>query len=120
MRPSAAFRCWNAGIKYSENFLYSFDDIRRDRVDYAHGGVFIDFRRDLVCTATPDLDPESEIIWCKLNTIGCRTLYLDSFYRPPDRTEKEYLEAFNVSLTRIIPDSMTTFGQRSFFWLFAP
>ena len=43
--------------------------------------------------------------WCKLNIIGCRTLYLGSFYRPPNRKpeiEKEYLEAFNQSLTRIM------------------
>ena len=34
-----------------------------------------------------------------------RTLYLGSFYRPPNRKpeiEKEYLEAFNQSLTRIM------------------
>ena len=37
--------------------------------------------------------------------IGCRTLYLGSFYRPPNRKpeiEKAYLEAFNQSLTRIM------------------
>ena len=34
--------------------------------------------------------------------VSCRTLYLGSFYRPPNRTEKEYLEAFNISLTRIM------------------
>ena len=54
---------------------------------------------------TPELDTECEIVWCKLNIIGSRTLYLGSFYRPPNRKpeiEKEYLEAFNQSLTRIM------------------
>ncbi|MES9951110.1 MAG: hypothetical protein ABW118_19300, partial [Candidatus Thiodiazotropha sp.] len=48
------------------------------------------------------MDTECEIIWCKLNIIGCRTLYLGSFYRPPDKIDEEYLKAFNTSLTRIL------------------
>ena len=89
-------------IKNSEIFPDSFDAIRKDRVGDAHGGVFIAFRRDLLCTETLELDTKCEVIWCKLNIIGCRTLYLGSFYRPPNLTEKEYLEAFNISLTRIM------------------
>ena len=92
-------------IKNSEIFPDSFDAIRKDRVGDAHGGVFIAFRRDLLCTETPELDTACEIVWCKLNIIGCRTLYLGSFYRPPNRKpeiEKAYLEAFNQSLTRIM------------------
>ena len=72
-------------IKNSEIFPDSFDAIRKDRVGDAHGGVFIAFRRDLLCIETPELDTDCEIIWCKLNIIGCRTLYLGSFYRPPNR-----------------------------------
>ena len=89
-------------IKNSEIFPDAFDAIRKDRVGDAHGDVFIAFRRDLLCTETPKLDTECEIVWCKLNIIGCRTLYRGSFYRPPNRKpeiEKEYLEAFNQSLT---------------------
>ena len=89
-------------IKKSEIFPDSFDANRKDRVGDAHGGVFIAFRRDPLCMETPELDTKCEVIWCKLNIIGCRTLYLGSFYRPPNRTEKEYLEAFNISLTRIM------------------
>ena len=72
-------------IKNSEIFPDSFDAIRKDRVGDAHGGVFIAFMRDLLCIETPELDTDCEIIWCKLNIIGCRTLYLGSFYRPPNR-----------------------------------
>ena len=77
----------------------------KTRVGDAHGGVFIAFRCDLLSTETLELDTHCEIIWCKLNIIGCRTLYLCSFYRPPNRKpeiEQKYLEAFNSSLTRII------------------
>ena len=88
-------------IKNSEIFPDSFDAIRKDRVGDAHGGVFIAFRCDLLCTETPELDTDCEIIWCKLNIIGCRTLYLGSFYRPPNRKpeiEEKYLEAFKFFL----------------------
>ena len=49
-------------------------------------------------TETPELDTECEIACCKLNIIGCRTLYLGSFYRPPNRKpeiEQEYLDKNN-------------------------
>ena len=93
-------------IKNSEIFPDSFDAIRKDRASDAHGGVFIAFRRDLLCTEAPELDTKCEIIWCKLNIIGCRTLYLGSFYRPPrfptQELELKYLEDFNTSLSRIM------------------
>ena len=57
-------------IKNSEIFPDSFDAIRKNRVGDAHGGVFIAFRRNLLCTETPELDTECEIVWCKLNIIG--------------------------------------------------
>ena len=74
----------------------------------AHGGVFIAFKRDLLCTETPELDTNCEIVWCKMNIIGCRTLYLGSFYRPPppppppDKIDNDYLDEFNSSLSRIM------------------
>ena len=49
-------------IKNSEIFPDSFDAIRKDRVGDAHGGVFIAFRRDLLCTENPELDTECEIV----------------------------------------------------------
>ena len=99
-------------IKNSEIFPDSFDAIRKDRIGDAHGGVFIAFRRDILCTETLELDSKCEVIWCKLNIIGCRTLYLGSFYRSQNRTEKEYLEAFNISLTRIMSNK-----NAPMFWL---
>ena len=37
-------------IKNSENFSNSFDAVRKDRASDAHGGVFIAFKRGLLCT----------------------------------------------------------------------
>ena len=41
-------------IKNSEIFPESFDAVRKDRVSDAHGGVFVAFKRDLLCTETPE------------------------------------------------------------------
>ena len=90
-------------VKNSEIFPDSFDALRKDRAgDSQGGGVYIAYRRDLLCTETPELDAKYEVVWCKLDIIGCRTLYLGSFYRPPKRIEEEYLMEFNKSLTRIM------------------
>ena len=42
-----------------------------------------------------------EIIWCKLNIIGCRALYLGSFYRPQPSLigQKKYLERLSVMMS---------------------
>ncbi|MCG8116962.1 MAG: reverse transcriptase domain-containing protein, partial [Candidatus Thiodiazotropha endolucinida] len=92
-------------IKNSEIFPESFEAIRKDRVGDAHGGVFVAYKRDLLCTESPELDTDCELVWCKLNIIGCRTLYLGSFYRPPDQIDPEYLEAFNSSLSRLMSNA---------------
>ena len=72
-----------------EMFPDSFDAVRKDRASDAHGGVFIDFKRDLLCTETHELDTHCEIVWCNMNIIGCMTLYPGSFYRPPDKIDND-------------------------------
>ena len=56
-------------IKNSEFFPESFDAVWKDRVSDAHGGVFVAFKRDSLCTETLKLDINCEIVWCKLNII---------------------------------------------------
>ena len=89
-------------IKNSEFFPDSFDAARKDRASDAHGGVFIAFKRDLLCTETLELDTNCEIVRCKMSIIGCRILYLGSFYWPPDKIDNDYLEEFNSFLSRIM------------------
>ena len=89
-------------IENSEIFSESFDAVPKDRVSDAHGGVFVAFKRDLLCTETLELDTNCDIVWCKLNIIGSWTLYLGSFYRPPAKIDNDYLEEFNISLGRIM------------------
>ena len=73
---------WSPSRKGLTSWL-SFDAVRKDRASDADGGVFIAFKRDLLCTETPELDTNCEIVWCKLNIIGFRTLYLAWFLLSP-------------------------------------
>ena len=56
-------------IKNLEIFPEYFDAVRNDRASDAYGGVFIAFKRDLLCTETLKLDTNCEIVWCKMNVI---------------------------------------------------
>ena len=72
-------------IKNSEIFPDSFDAVRKERASNADSGVFITFKRDLLCTETLEMDTNCETVWCKMYIIGCRTLHIGSFYRPLTR-----------------------------------
>ena len=52
-------------IKNSEIFQEYFDAVQKDRVSDAHEGVFVAFKRDLLCTETPELGINCEIVWRK-------------------------------------------------------
>ena len=49
-----------------------------------------------------ELETECELVWVKLQIIGCKTLYLGSFYRPPDISDPDNLDQLNSSLKRIM------------------
>ena len=89
-------------IKTSEIFPDSFDAVRKDGTSDAHVSVFIAFKPDLLCTETLELGTNCEVVWCTMNIIGSRTLYLDSFYRPADKIDNDYPEEFNSSLSQIM------------------
>ena len=104
-KPNIIFGCesWlSPDIANSEIFPDGYDAIRKDRVRDAHGGVFVCFKKDLVCFEVPELETDCELVWVKLQIVGCKTLYLGSFYRPPDITDPEYLVQLNSSLGRIM------------------
>ena len=78
------------------------DAVPKERAIDANDGVFIAFKYDLLCTETPEMDTNCEIVRCKMNIIGYMTLYFGSFYQPPDKIDNDYLEEFNSSLSRIM------------------
>ena len=104
-KPDVILGCefWlSPNIANSEIFPEGFDAVRKVRVGDDHGGVFVCFKKDLICTEVPELEKNCELVGVKLQIIGCKTLYLGSFYRPPDITDPEYLDQFNSSLKRIM------------------
>ncbi|CAG2222065.1 unnamed protein product [Mytilus edulis] len=52
-----------------------------------------------ITTAVPELQTECEIVWCKLELIGHKAIYLSSYYNPKTSNENGYLE-LEKSLTR--------------------
>ena len=69
-------------IKNSESVPDSFNAVQKDRASDAQCRVFIAFKRDLLCTETPELDTSCEIVWCKLNSIDVGHYTLVLFIAP--------------------------------------
>ena len=59
-------------IANSEIFPEGFDAVRKDRVDDAHRGVFVCFKKDLICTEVPELETNCELVWVKRQIVGCK------------------------------------------------
>ena len=73
------------GIPTYSIFPSNYTVFRRDRNCHG-GGVFQAIKSDLVSMEEPRFSNESEIIWTSLKLNNCKTLYLASFYRPPNST----------------------------------
>ena len=73
-----------------------------DRVsNISRGGVFVAIRNDLICTHQIELDTDCEIIWVRIQLVGCKDLLVGAFYRVPDNKDLGYLENLRSSLARI-------------------
>ena len=81
---------------------YKMTMYRKDRQDGDHGGVLIATKPGLVVTPADELSADAEIIWIKAQIQGCRTLYIGSFYRPPN-SNIDYLQSLDESLSKIDP-----------------
>ena len=44
---------------------------------------------------------DCELVWAKVKVQGSSDLYIESFYRPPDKTAAEYLQHLQSTLSRI-------------------
>ena len=79
----------------------SLGAVRKDSANDVHGGFFITLKCYL-CNERLELYSHYKIVLCKLNIIGCRTLYIGSFHTPHhDKIDNDYLEKTNPSLSRI-------------------
>ena len=73
--------------------------LRKDR-SLGGGGVFIGFKKSLTVSEEPKLITDCEVIWAKLHFKKTKTLYICSFYRPPDSDMYPIIQ-LNESLTKL-------------------
>lgn len=80
---SAASHIFDNSICNGQVYPPSNETFRKD-----HGlggkGVFIAVQENYTATEVPELDSECEAVWNKFQIQNSKTLYLCSYYRPPD------------------------------------
>ena len=68
-------------IKDSQIFPRGYTIFRNDRY-LSGGGVLITEKNNYIATATPKLQSECEIVWCKLELVDEKAIYLCFYYNP--------------------------------------
>ena len=53
-----------------------------------------------------DDNRDCELIWVKVKVQGSSDLYIGSFYRPPDKTDPEYLQHLQSTINMIPTDKV--------------
>ena len=76
---------------------------RRDRQGDPHGGVFILAKKDLIMSRATELETDCELLWCKIDLCGSKTLYVGAYYRPHEGDELS-LQQLETSLGRMESD----------------
>ena len=91
----------NPSIANSEIFPPDYTAFRNDRKSgKSGGGVFIAAKNDLVLTHRPDLETNSEVTWAEIQIVGCRSVYVGCYYRPPSDSE-DSLHELSLSLDKV-------------------
>ena len=81
-------------------FPENYNILRKDR-NLHGGGTFLAFKDTLIATEMPELDTNSEIIWANLHFANSKSLYLASFYRPPN-ADFSSVEDLSQSIQKIL------------------
>ena len=82
---------------FSPQMIGKYHIFRRDREHTSGGGVFIAVSNEYICTHEPELETDCEIIWVKLNIVGCNTLHICAYYNPNEGNEAS-LASFDMSI----------------------
>ncbi|XP_048586113.1 uncharacterized protein LOC125568277 [Nematostella vectensis] len=81
-------------------FSQNYSVFRRDRNKF-EGGVFQAIKSDLVCTEEPDFEVDNcEIIWTSLKLANRKSIYMSSYYRPPNQPS-DAIDNLNESIRRV-------------------
>ena len=83
----------------SEIFPSNYKVYRRDR-DTSGGGVFIAVTDEILSTRQQHLETSCEMAWAKISIVGCKDLYVCSYYRPK-ADDRDSLDLLFSSLDRI-------------------
>ena len=83
-----------------EFFPRNYTVFRKDH-NVNGGGVFVATSDRIISYEIPELDTDCEIVWAGLHISGSMTLYLASFYKPPNTTSQP-LEALASSYNKLI------------------
>ncbi len=83
----------------SQFFPPGFKLYRKDR-NCNGWGVLIAISNNLASSPVPELDPDCEIVWAKVQLVGAKDLYLCSFYNPKISNELN-LSELEASLGRL-------------------
>jgi hypothetical protein len=88
----------DSNIKDSQIFPSGYTIFRKNR-NCGGGGVLIAVKDIFIVTSVLELQTDCEIVWCKLELVGHKTVYLSCFYNPKTSNENGYLE-FERSINR--------------------
>ena len=87
------------------------DSMPTDRIGLmgaGRGGVFLlasqHYESHQPEELTVDLNVDCEAVWVKVKVQGSSDPYIGSFYRPPDKTNPEYLQELQSIMRRIPTD----------------
>ena len=95
----------NPTIRDAEVFPERFKAYRRDRTDGKGGGVFLLISKEYDSSEPEELkvspQDDIELAWVKIKTLGSNDLYIGSFYKPPGRSDPQYLDKHYSFITRM-------------------
>ena len=90
----------NPGIPSYSIFPSSYSVLRKDRNAFG-GGVFHAIKSDLACIEESNFNVDDcEVLWSSLRIANRKTLYISSFYRPPN-SSTEILDHLSESLNNV-------------------
>ncbi|CAC5423219.1 unnamed protein product [Mytilus coruscus] len=88
----------DSSIKDSQIFPPGYNIYRNDR-NLNGGGVLVAVRDNLISSPVTELQTDCEMVWCKLELVGHKAIYLTSFYNPKTSNEEGYKQ-FDISMSR--------------------
>jgi hypothetical protein len=88
----------DSSVKDAQNFPRGFNIYHNDR-NLNGGGVLLAVKDTLLTSAVPELQTNCEIVWCKLEIVGHKTVYLSTYYNPKTSNEESFDE-YKTSIER--------------------